>query len=159
MQFVSMVAGMTEDTFAEVISSSPRKIRETLFARMNIKAKKQIGLKVHGKLEERTKKLHERLKAAQTQQEDKLCEELVRNWLYTKRPLLKTTLDHLGVKNDNGLVEEEPTFFKELSVEKVTELVKLLQGDKHPDEHIRLYLDFVGVPHLDTVLPSKAAAA
>lgn len=153
MQFVSMVATMTEDTFAEVISSSPRKIRETLFARLNIKAKKQIGLKVHGKLEERTKKLHERLKGAQTQQEDKLCEELVRNWLYTKRPLLKSTLDHLGVKNDNGLVEEEPTFFKDLTVEKVTELVNKLKGEGHADEHIRLYFAFVGVPHIDATLP------
>ena len=96
---------------------------------------------LHGKLEERTKKLHERLKAAQTQQEDKLCEELVRNWLYTKRPLLKSTLDHLGVKNDNGLVEEEPTFFKELTVEKVTELVNLLKKEGHPDEHIRIVVD------------------
>jgi hypothetical protein len=159
MQFVSMVSGMSEDTFAEVISSSPRKIRETLFARMNIKAKKQIGLKVHGKLEERTKKLHERLKTAQTTQEDKLCEELVRNWLYTKRPLLKTTLDHLGVKNDNGLVEEEPTFFKDLTPEKVKELVDLLKKDGHPDEHIRLYLGFVGVPHLETVMPAASQAA
>lgn len=158
MQFVSMVAAMSEDTFGEVISSSPRKIRETLFARMNIKAKKQIGLKVHGKLEERTRKLHERLKGAQTTQEDKLCEELVRNWLYTKRPLLKTTLDHLGVKNDNGLVEEEPAFFKELSVDKVKELVALLKKDNHPDEHIKLYLAFVGVPHLEVVFPSAAAA-
>ncbi len=145
MQFVSMVAGMTEDTFAEVISSSPRKIRETLFARLNIKAKKQIGLKVHGKLEERTKKLHERLKGASTEQENKLCEELMRNWLFTKRPLLKATLDHLGVKNDNGLVDEEPAFFKELSADKVTDLGNVLKGE-HPVEHIKLYLAFVGVP-------------
>ena len=158
MQFVTMVAAMTGPTFAEVIGASPRKIRETLFARMNIKAKKQIGLKVHAKLEERTKKLHERLKTASTSQEDKLCEELVRNWLYTKRPLLKATLDHLGVKNDNGLVEEDPTFFKDLTTEKVQELVDLLKKD-HPPEHIKLYLGFVGVPHLETVIPVAAAAA
>jgi hypothetical protein len=140
-----MVAGMTEDTFAEVISASPRKIRETLFARLNIKAKKQIGLKVHGKLEERTKKLHERLKGAQTEQENKLCEELMRNWLFTKRPLLKATLDHLGVKNDNGLVDEEPAFFKDLTSEKVNDLKGVLAAE-HPVEHIKLYLEFVGVP-------------
>jgi hypothetical protein len=145
MQFVSMVAGMTEDTFAEVISASPRKIRETLFARLNIKAKKQIGLKVHGKLEERTKKLHERLKGAQSEQENKLCEELMRNWLFTKRPLLKATLDHLGVKNDNGLVDEEPSFFKELTADKVNDLKGVLAA-AHPVEHIKLYLEFVGVP-------------
>ncbi len=157
MQFLTMVAAMSEPTFAEVIASSPRKIRETLFSRLNIKAKKQIGLNVHGKLEERTKKLHDRLKSAQSTQEDKLCEELVRNWLYTKRPLLKTTLDHLGVKNDNGLVEEEPTFFKDLSPEKVKELVDLLQKD-HPAEHIKLYLGFVGVPHVDQAFGAAAAA-
>jgi hypothetical protein len=145
MQFVSMVAGMSEDTFAEVIAASPRKIRETLFARLNIKAKKQLGLRVHGKLEERTKKLHERLMSAQSPNEDKLCEELMRNWLYTKRPLLKATLDHLGVKNDNGLVDEDPTFFKELTAQKVSDLVNVLKS-AHPAEHIRLYLAFVGVP-------------
>jgi hypothetical protein len=145
MQFVSMVAGMSEDTFAEVIAASPRKIRETLFARLNIKARKQIGLRVHGKLEDRTKKLHERLKSAQSSQEDKLCEELMRNWLYTKRPLLKATLDHLGVKNDNGLVDEDPVFFKEMTAAKVGELVGVLKAS-HAPEHIRLYLAFVGVP-------------
>jgi len=154
MQFVSMVAGMTDDTFAEVISASPRKIRETLFARLNIKAKKQIGLKVHGKLEERTKKLHDRLKQANTEQENKLCEELMRNWLFTKRPMLKATLDHLGVKNDNGLVDEEPAFFKELTADKVNELVNVLKSE-HPVEHIRLYLAFVGVP--DESLQAAAA--
>jgi len=145
MQFVSMVADMTDDTFAEVISASPRKIRETLFARMNIKAKKQIGLKVHSKLEERTKKLHDRLKQSSSEQENRLCEELMRNWLFTKRPLLKATLDHLGVKNDNGLVDEDPTFFKEFTGDKVKELKGVLAAS-YPEEHIKLYLKFVGVP-------------
>lgn len=36
-------------------------------------------------------------------------------------PFRKSTLDHLGVKSDNRLVEEEPTFLKDLTVEKVTE--------------------------------------
>jgi ABC-type multidrug transport system ATPase subunit len=59
--------------------------------------------------------------------------------------MLKATLDHLGVKNDNGLVDEEPAFFKELTAEKVNEIVNVLKGE-HPVEHIRLYLAFVGVP-------------
>ena len=64
-----------------------------------------------------------------------MCEELVRNWLYTKRPLLKATLDHLGVKNDNGLVDEDPVFFQELSAEKVKELVTHLTAQGHQPEH------------------------
>src|SRR5690349_20994533 len=102
MEFVALVTKMSDETFGDVIGASPRKIRETLFGRLGIKAKKKtIGVRVHEKLEERTRKLHDRLKSAQTKQEDDLCQELVRNWLYTKRPLLKATLDHLGIKNDN----------------------------------------------------------
>jgi hypothetical protein len=151
MQFATMVGNMTEDTFAEVISASPRKIRETLFNRMNIKAKKTLSLKIHSKLEDRSKKLHERLKQAESQQEDKLCEELIRNWLYTKRPLLKATLDYLGVKNDNGLVDEDPTFFAELAVDKTKSMVATLKKD-FPVEHIGIYLRFVGVQNVDDAL-------
>jgi hypothetical protein len=157
VQFIQMVAAMSEATFGEVVGSSPRKIRETLFARMNIKAKKQIGLKVHGKLEERSKKLHERLKQAGSEQENRLCEELIRNWLYTKRPLLKATLDHLGVKNDNGLVDEEPTFFKDLPSDKVKDLFAVLRAE-FPVEHIGLYLAFVGVPGVEEAQKEALAA-
>ena|SRR5688500_13906918 len=159
MQFIDLVAKMSEDTFAELVSASPRKIRETLFQRLGIKAKKTIGLKVHGKLEDRTRKLHEKLKAAQTEQEDRLCEELVRNWLYTKRPLLKATLDYLNIKNDNGLVDEEPTFFTELSAEKVKETVEHLKGQGFAPEHIALYLHFVKTPHVDEAVGAAGKAA
>ena len=154
--FISLVAKMSDDTFQEVIQSSPRKIRETLFGRLGIKAKKSVGLKVHGKLEDRSKKLHEKLRSATTPQEAQLCEELVRNWLYTKRQLLIDTLDHLGVKHEGGLVDEEPTFFQELSEEKVNSLVKSLREKGHGDEVIQAYLFFVKTPHLDTIF--KAAA-
>jgi hypothetical protein len=156
MQFAAMVANMSEDTFGEVIAASPRKIRETLFTRMNIKAKKTLTLKVHSKLEDRSKKLHERLKSATSQQEDKLCEELIRNWLYTKRPMLKATLDHLGIKNDNGLVDEDPTFFAELSTDKTRALVAAVKGGGYVLEHLAIYLRFVGVPNVDEAM--KAAA-
>jgi hypothetical protein len=156
MQFIGLVNKMSAHTFAELVAASPRKIRETLFQRLGIKAKKTIGLKIHGKLEERTKKLHEKLKAADSDHENRLCEELVRNWLYTKRPLLKATLDHLGVKNDNGLIDEEPTFFQELSAEKVKTLVGDLVGQGYQAEHIALYLHFVKTPHVDDVIPRAA---
>lgn len=156
MEFIDLVAKMSDETFTEMVQASPRKIRETLFQRLGIKAKKTIGLKVHAKAEERTKKLQEKLRSASSEQENRLCEELVRNFLYTKRPLLKATLDHLGVKNDNGLVDEEPTFFQELSPEKVQAMVDHLRGQGYPLEHILTYLRFVKTPHLDG-LANKAA--
>ncbi len=158
MQFIQLVAKMSDETFAELIAASPRKVRETLFQRLGIKAKKTIGLKVHAKLEDRTKKLHEKLKTADSDQENRLCEELVRNWLYTKRPLLKATLDYLNVKNDNGLVDEEPTFFQELTADKVKELVTHLKGQGYQAEHIALYLHFVKTPHVDDVVKQAEAA-
>jgi hypothetical protein len=154
--FVRVVAEMSSETFAEVIQTSPRKIRETLFGRLGIKAKKTVGLRVHGKLEDRTKKLHEKLAAAETKQERDLCEELVRNWLYTKRTLLVDTLDFLGVKHENGLVDEEPTFFQELTKERVVDLVAHLEKKGHPREVVVVYLTFVRTPHLDA-LAAKAA--
>jgi hypothetical protein len=159
MLFIDLVAKMSDETFSELVAASPRKIRETLFQRLGIKAKKTIGLKVHGKLEDRTKKLHEKLRGASSDQENRLCEELVRNWLYTKRPLLKATLDHLNVKNENGLLEEEPTFFQELTAEKVKDLVTHLKGQGFSAEHIALYLHFVKTPHVDEVLARSPEAA
>lgn len=157
MEFITLVAGLSETTFQDVITASPRRIRETLFGRLNIKAKKKtIGVAVHGKLEERTKKLHQRLKEGTTKQENDLCEELLRNWLYTQRPLLKATLDHLEVKNDNGLIEEEPTFFQELDETKVKALVTHLRANGFEPEHIGVYLRFVKTPHLDGALQAAA---
>ena len=147
---IAIVSDMGADTFQEVISASPRKIRETLFGRLGIKAKKKtVGLRVHGRLEERTKKLHARLKDASSDAERELCEELVRNWLFTKRDLLAATLDYLGVENDGGLIEEEPTFFKELEKEKVQALVAHLVEQGFEMEPILIYLKFHDVPFLE----------
>lgn len=151
MEYINLVTQMSESRFAEVVDAAPRRIRETLFGRLGIKAKKSIGLKLRGKREERTRKLHVRLKDGSTKAENDLCEELLRNWLYTQRPLLKDTLDYLEVANDDGLIEEEPTFFQELEEDKVKALVDHLKGKDHEDEAIYLYLGFMAVPHLDKV--------
>lgn len=155
MQYITLISNMSESRFSEVVDAAPRRIRETLFGRLGIKAKKSVGLKVRGKREERTRKLHARLKEGESKAENDLCEELLRNWLYTQRPLLKATLDHLGVANDDGLIEEEPTFFQELEEEKVRELMTYLKGEGFDEEAILLYLHFMSVPHLDKV---KSAA-
>lgn len=157
MEFISLVANLSEPTFQEVISASPRRIRETLFGRLGIKAKKKtVGVKVHAKLEERTRKLHAKLKEGSSKQEDDLCEELLRNWLYNQRDLLRETLDYLEVPNDNGLIDEEPTFFQELEEAKVKAMVDHLGEKGFPGEHVRIYLTFVQTPHLDKVFDKAA---
>tara|TARA_Y100001934_G_C12133533_1_gene669007 strand:- start:37 stop:543 length:507 start_codon:yes stop_codon:yes gene_type:complete len=149
--YIQLVSNMSEEVFAEVIQASPRKIRETLFGRMGIKAKKRVGVKVHGKLEDRTKKLHVKLKQGSSAQESELCQELARNWLFTQRDLLKKTLDYLEVPNDNGLIDEDPVFFQEMDLEKTVALLNHLKAD-FSLEVIAIYLRFVEVPKLDEAL-------
>lgn len=155
--YIQLVSNMSEEVFAEVIQASPRKIRETLFGRMGIKAKKRVGVRVHGKLEDRTKKLHVKLKQGTSAQESELCQELARNWLFTQRDLLKKTLDYLEVPNDNGLIDEDPVFFQELELDKTVALLQHLK-DEFSLEVISIYLRFVEVPQLDEALAQVAGA-
>ena len=153
MDSVEIIRGMSEETFTEVVNTSPRKVRETLYARMGIKGKKKkIGLRVHAKAEDRALKLLERLKNAASENEIELCTELLRNWLYHQRPMLKATLDFLDVPNDNGLTEQETDFFETLEEAKVKQLVSHLKETGFSVDHIATYLYFVNVPHLESAL-------
>ena len=143
---------MSQETFEEVIGKSPRSVREVLFSRFAIKAKAKIGLKnIAAKKRERARKLHDRLKLAGGEKEQEVGCELIRNWLFSHRAMLKSALDFLGIANDDGLVEEETDFFSQLSKEKIKELVLHL-GKSFPPEEIEIYLMFVEVPHLDDAL-------
>ena len=153
MDSVEIIRVMSEETFADVVNTSPRKVRETLYARMGIKGKKKkVGLRVHAKAQDRANKLLERLKNADSDKELELCTELLRNWLYHQRPMLKATLDFLEIPNDNGLTEQEIDFFESLQEEQVKNLVAHLTENGFAPEHVSTYLRFVSVPHLDSAL-------
>lgn len=149
MNFNELVKKISFETFCEVIAVSPRKVRESLFAHYGIKNKsRSILSSIKEKKEQRFRHLHERLQDANKPKEQEFLKELFRNWLFHKRPLLKACLDYLGVENDNGLVEIETDFFKELSEKKVSELVSYLKAD-FPSDEILIYLTFMEVPYLD----------
>jgi len=149
MDPVLITASMNETTFAEMVSCSSRQIREILFSQMNIKPKKKsLSLKVHEKRDERVRRLHERLKTAAGKKESDICRELIRTWLYTKRPMLKSALDFLGIENEDGLVSIETDFFNNLSADKVKALKEHLEKS-FPLEHALIYLQFMEVPHLE----------
>ena len=153
MDSVQIIREMSPATFQDVIQTSPRKVRETLYARMGIKGKKKkVGLRVHAKAEERANQLFERLQSADSEKEVELCAELVRNWLYHQRPMLKAALDFLEIPNDNGLTEQETDFFETLEKEKVASLLAHLEAEGFAKDHIGTYLKFVDVPHLDGLI-------
>ena len=103
---------------------------------------------VKEKKEQRVKSLFLTLQNAHKPKELEFLKELFRNWLFHQRPLLKETLDFLDVKNDNGLVEIETDFFKELSEPQVNELISKLKKD-FPTDSIMIYLAVMEVPHIE----------
>jgi len=149
MNFNDLVKKISFTTFSDVIGVSPRKVRESLFAHYGVKNKSRSLLSsIKEKKEQRIKHLHETLTEVTKPKEQEFLKELFRNWLFHKRDLLKATLDYLGVANDNGLVETETDFFKELSEKKVKDLVDHLSANFLKDE-ILIYLTFMEVPYLD----------
>jgi hypothetical protein len=149
VNFNKLVKKISFETFAEVIAVSPRKVRESLFAHYGVKSKsRSLLLSIKEKKEERIKNLHAILQNITTAKEQEFLKELFRNWLFHKRPLLKTTLDYLGIENNDGLVEFDTDFFKDLDEQKVSDLITRLRRD-FPDEAILIYLTFVEVPFLD----------
>lgn len=150
MNFNELIQKISFTTFAEVIAVSPRKVRESLFAHYGVKNKtRAILTSVKEKKEQRVRHVYDILQNANKPKEQEFIKELFRNWLFHKRELLKSTLDFLGVENDNGLVEVETDFFKELDENKVKKLVEHLKTD-FPRDEIYIYLSFMEVPHLAT---------
>ncbi len=154
-----IIGAMSPAKFSEMMAKSPRTVRETLFNRLQIKASamKSVVPKPHQKNEERIKRLHNRLAEVATtaKNEQELCEELLRNWLVGKNPMLAATMDHFGVKHENGLTEQEIDFLEKLEPEKARSLATLLAG-KFDQEEVAIYLRFLKVPHLKGTLPTGA---
>ncbi len=140
------------DTFTDVIGKSPRKVRESLYSHYGIKNKAPAVLKsVKDKKQQRVQNLFSVLQNAQNPKEQEFLKELFRNWLFHQRPLLKATLDYLGVENDFGFVEVETDFFKELKEPQVKDLIKKLEPE-FPKDAILIYLSVMEVPNLEKCL-------
>jgi hypothetical protein len=149
VNFNELVKKVSLTTFSDIISISPRKVRESLFAHYGIKNKdRSILSSVKAKKEQRIKHLYDVLQQATKPKEQEFLKELFRNWLFRQRPLLKATLDYLGIENDNGLVEIETDFFLKLNDKQVNDLVNHLKPNFDQDA-ILIYLTFMEVPHLE----------
>lgn len=148
MNYNDLLKKISLDTFSDIVNKAPRKVRESLYSHYGIKQRSSLVLiSVKEKKEQRIKNLLATLQKAEKPKELEFLKELFRNWLFHQRPLLKETLDFLDVKNDNGLVDVETDFFKDLSASKVSELVAKLK-ESFPTDAIMIYLTVMEVPHL-----------
>lgn len=145
---IEITANIPEPLFFEILEISPRSVREALFGRFGVKAKKKFGTTGFTKRrQEKAQKLHAALKATDAEQDSEVCQELIRNFLFTRRPMLKAALDFAGIKNDNGVTEDDLDPIENLSKDKVVELLGILEKE-FPSAEVRMYLNFIGVKNL-----------
>ncbi|HBU46967.1 MAG TPA: hypothetical protein DEB46_01530 [Myxococcales bacterium] len=113
MSFSNIIKSMDQDFFQEVLSSCPRKPRETLFARFGIaRNRKKVSTLLPGKDPARAAKLKSALGAVDVEDEQgqQLAEEVLRLYLLKRRQILAHAMDHLEVDHEEGLTEEDVDF-------------------------------------------------
>ncbi|MBN1960521.1 MAG: hypothetical protein JW841_06215 [Deltaproteobacteria bacterium] len=150
-EYSAILRTLSAEKFVEVLSASSRKARETYFHRHNVRAPQSSSRlpKPGAKNEARTAELFRLL---QNQDDDELCEEILRTFLLTKRAMLAKALDHLGIPHQDGLTEsEDVSKFEKLSAKDIRALVKVLD-EVAPKDEITIYLKFMGAADVDKAL-------
>ncbi len=145
MTAVEILREMNAERFHDVLSASPKIFREELFRRAGIKVKRKVTtLKSRNKNKLRAEKLLASLRDG-NEIDGEVLDEVIRNYLYTRRTILIDAMEHFDVPHDEGLTDEDLTFIDELSEDKSTEVRELLAA-KHGDEDVVLYLRFMKFP-------------
>lgn len=133
------------DRFQQIVAASPKKFREEIFRRAGIRVKAEaFSLKSQPKNEVRTSKLLAALKEGFDLGEG-VVEELIRNYLYTRRTLLADALDHFKVPHDNGLTDADLDFIEKMKPEDGAALKAELAA-KHDPSDVDLYFAFMSIP-------------
>ena len=141
-----LIQEMQQDYFAKVLSTCPRRARETLFTRFAIpKPKKTASALLPSKDPARIHKLQIAMAAASDDDEQgqQLAEELIRVYLMSRRNLLAEALDAIGVEHEDGLTDADLDAFSALSSEEASALAERLSGD-HDSDDVVLYLRYMG---------------
>jgi hypothetical protein len=141
-----LIEDLPEAFFARLLGACPRRARETLFGRFSIpKPKKKASALLPSKDPERIRKLQRALSALDASDEDgqQVGEELIRVYLMSRRGLLNTALDAIGITHDNGLTDADLDIFTQMDPDDVAILQKKLATDFEPAD-VDLYLRFMG---------------
>ncbi len=148
--FMAIIRDISPEKWAEVFATSTRKARETYFHRHGIrKPRKGIKISRGGGNEVRLARLFDLLK---TEQDEEMVEEILRIYLLSRRDLLVTALDHLGIEHDEGLTESDDVDkIKELKGKELKKLCDVMVA-KHSQEDVLLYLRFMGAAKVEELL-------
>ena len=128
--------------FQQILAASPKKFRENLYKSAGLSKKTPNTFSLRKRDDSgREAALQEALRSHKLDPED--AEEMVRNYLYTKRNLLSDALDFLQVPHEDGLTNENLDFIEELVPEKKDALDRHLSAN-HDRGDVDLYLTFLG---------------
>jgi hypothetical protein len=131
--------------FVDLLTASPKAFRENLFRQSNVKVKgSAFSIAAASKNVVRAERLHRAIVDG-LDLGDQALEELIRNYLYTRRDLLGAALDQLGVQHDRGLTDQDLDFMKALEPARVAALREAL-GQRFDAADVALYLDFMQIP-------------
>lgn len=142
---LEILARMSPERFQEVMAASPKKFREEVYKHAGIRKKGGAFSLASAKSEERTERLGSILREGVELPED-LVEEIIRNYLYTRRPLLADALDFFEVPHTEGLTDADIGFMEKLGPERGRELKKKLL-ERHDGRDVDLYLTFMCIKH------------
>ncbi|MEM1023913.1 MAG: hypothetical protein AAGD10_00355 [Myxococcota bacterium] len=134
---------LDSDRMDALLKAAPRKVREELYRRLGIKAKSSAF-----SLKSRANEKGGRVLASLADGKDpgrEVLEELVRSYLFGRRALLSSALDHLKVRHSEGLTDQDLEFLEALEPKQVMALQEALA--EHDPVDVRLYLDLMRVPH------------
>ena len=142
---LTLIGRIPEEKFAEVYSACPRKIRnylEGMFAKKIRKGGRKVALKT---ARDRVLEALAVRDGIQAEGNTQMAEEVLKTWLYTKRPMLKATLDFFGVPNEDGITTKDLDALEKAEPARLDELIDHLAAGGFPLAEVAVYLAFLKV--------------
>lgn len=138
---------LSDEKVAEIYGLCPRRVRNMLegkYGKGKVHSGRQVSLKFGKNRSQEALSVRSGIVAGNDTQ---MAEELIKTYLYTKRPMLKDTLDYLGLPNDNGITDGELDLLEKASPETLSALIAVLREKGHGLEDIAIYFAFTKVEH------------
>ena len=138
---------LSDELMAEIYALCPRRVRNMLegkYGHGKPRNGRQVSLKFGKNRAQEALTVRAGIVAGGDTQ---MAEELIKTYLYGKRPLLKDTLDYLGLPNEDGLTDGELDVLEQATPETLRALFAVLREKGHSIEDIALYFAFTKVEH------------
>jgi hypothetical protein len=150
MEYAELLGRIDDEKMMEIYASCSRKIRNMLDGLYGKKVKKGRMVSLKSLKDKSGQALLVRDGIVATG-ENQTAEELLKTWLYAKRPMLAAALDFCGIENDDGITDQELDALEKAEPEKLEQLVAHLTGSGYDVKDVAIYLAFLKVQNFEKV--------